>query len=354
MEVFYGIGRERLEDILQKIRETRIALIGDLCLDVYWQADMTKSELSRETPHFPLPIVKEWMSPGGAGNAAANIAALGPGSLRVLGVVGRDWRGDILVRMLREAGIATDGVVLSDSAVTNAYCKPLRKGASDVVYEDPRLDFNNYEDLHQEDEGRLLEWLDKCANEVDALCVSDQLLYGCITPAVREKIITLAKAGLKVIVDSRDRINLYTGVTLKPNEVEGSRAAGIHPAGLTLVQYADAARRLAAQNQSNVCMTLGAMGCVYADSRIVIHIPTDAVPPPIDICGAGDTFLAAFACALAAGAAPWEAASFANMAANVTVQKVGTTGSASPQEIRARHEQIQQLRDETNAKGVNA
>ncbi len=354
MEVFHGISRERLEDILQKIRETRIALIGDLCLDVYWQADMTKSELSRETPHHPLPIVREWMSPGGAGNAAANIAALGPERVQALGVVGRDWRGDILMRKLREAGVATGGVVVSERAVTNAYCKPLRKGVSDVVYEDPRLDFNNYEDLPREDEARLLEWLDKCASEVDALCVSDQLLYGCITPAVRERIISLAKDGLKVIVDSRDRINLYTGVTLKPNEVEGSRATGIHPAGLSLAQYADATRRLAAQNKSNVCMTLGAMGCVYVDSQAVIHIPTDAVPPPIDICGAGDTFLAAFACALAAGVAPREAAAFANLAANVTVQKIGTTGSASPQEIRARHEQIQQLRDESNTKGVNA
>lgn len=342
MEVFHGINREKLEDILSKIQEVKIALIGDICLDVYWKADMTKSELSRETPHFPLPVVKEWMSPGGGGNAAANIAVLLPKSIKVLGVIGRDWRGDALVRKLQEAGINTDSIVVSEKAVTNAYCKPLRKGISHVEYEDPRLDFNNYEDLPREDEEKLLELLGQCASGVDVLCVSDQLLYGCITPIIREKIISLAKEGLKVVVDSRERIDLYTGVTLKPNEIEGTRAVykDAKPAKLSFEDFINTARILAQCNKSNVCMTLGSKGCVYTDSQTIIHIPSYDVPPPIDICGAGDTFLSAFSCAIATGAAPYEAASFANIAAGVTIKKVGITGTANPEEIRTRHEQI--------------
>ena len=61
---------------LKKLGKGRIAVIGDFCLDVYWHADMTKSELSRETPHFPLPIVQERLSPGGAGNVVMNLLAL--------------------------------------------------------------------------------------------------------------------------------------------------------------------------------------------------------------------------------------------------------------------------------------
>jgi rfaE bifunctional protein kinase chain/domain len=303
---------------------------------------MTKSELSRETPHFPLPIVKEWMSPGGGGNAAANIAALQPKSVKVLGVVGKDWRGDVLNRKLQEAGIGISSMVVSETAVTNAYCKPLRKGISHVEYEDPRLDFTNYEALHREDEARLLELLGQCIGGVDVLCVSDQLPYGCITPLVREKIISLAKEGMKVIVDSRDRIGLYREVTLKPNEVEGARAvyseAGLP--GATLEDYVRTAKILAERNQSDVCMTLGPKGCVYADSRTAIHIPSYEVSPPIDICGAGDTFLAAYSCALAAGAEPREAASLANLAADVTIGKIGMTGTATPEEIRKRHTQV--------------
>ena len=63
---------------LGKLGKGRIGVIGDFCLDVYWHADMTKSELSRETPHFPLPIVQERLSPGGAGNVVANLLALKP------------------------------------------------------------------------------------------------------------------------------------------------------------------------------------------------------------------------------------------------------------------------------------
>ncbi len=342
MEVFQGISREKLEDIFVKIKKVKAALLGDICLDVYWQADMTKSELSRETPHFPLPVVKERMSPGGGGNAAANIAALQPESIKVLGVVGRDWRGDALVKKLQEAGTDTGSIVVSETAGTNAYCKPIRKGISSVEYEDPRLDFNNYEELPRGDEVKLLEALEQCAGRIDVLCVSDQLPYGCITQEVRNKLLSLAKAGLKVVVDSRDRINLYTHAILKPNEVEGTRAVykDGQPSSMKLEDYFDTARVLAKRNQSKVCMTMGPKGCVYADSQTAIHIPSHDVKPPIDFCGAGDTFLSAFSCAIAAGAEPWEAASFANLAADVTIKKLGVTGTASPEEIRERHRQV--------------
>lgn len=342
MEVFKGIGREKLECILNGVKNISVTLIGDLCLDVYWRADMMKSELSRETPHFPLPVVEERTSPGGGGNAAANIAALRPGRIKALGVVGRDWRGNVLTGKLKDSGIDTSGIVESSKAVTNAYCKPLRKGISHVEYEDPRIDFNNYEALSREDEARLLQMLEESAGSTDILCVSDQLRFGCITPKVREKIISIAAEGIKVVVDSRDRIGLYNGVILKPNEVEGLKALnnGVYPAGAAFDEYVHAAKTLAERNRSKVCMTLGPKGCVCADQETVIHVPSYDVSPPIDIVGAGDTFLSAFSCALAAGAEPFEASSFANMAADVTIRKIGITGTASPEEIRDRHAQI--------------
>ena len=108
-----------MKDILQKIQSVKAAVIGDFCLDVYWVADMTKSELSRETPHFPLPIVEERMSPGGAGNVVCNLCALRPADVRCIGDFGKDWRGDVLSRLLQEAGAKTDGVFFSDRRKTN-------------------------------------------------------------------------------------------------------------------------------------------------------------------------------------------------------------------------------------------
>jgi rfaE bifunctional protein kinase chain/domain len=347
-KIFRGLAPERLNDILTGIRKVKIALIGDICLDVYWKADMTKSELSRETPHFPLPVVEEWMSPGGGGNAAANIAALNPSRVNLLGVVGMDWRGDALLKEITKRNIETDGIIKSDKRVTNAYCKPLRRGISNVEYEDPRIDFDNFEPLAKEEEAKLIMSLENIAPNIDVLCVSDQMKYGCITPFIRKKIIDLAGQGLKVIVDSRDRIGLYTGVILKPNEVEGYRAVNNtgDPRMATFEELAAAARILAVQNKSSVCMTLGPKGCVLIEGGMAVYVPSNEVSPPIDTCGAGDAFLAAFSCASAAGAEACEAAVIANMAADVTIKKIGTTGTVSTEEIKIRHCEI--LRMEAN------
>ena len=80
---YEGMTRDRLTEILSQISTVRAVLLGDICLDIYWNADMRKSELSRETPHFPLPIVEERMSPGAGGNVAANMLALSPKNLEI-------------------------------------------------------------------------------------------------------------------------------------------------------------------------------------------------------------------------------------------------------------------------------
>lgn len=346
IDLFKGISCERLDEILARISEIRIGLIGDLCLDVYWKADMTLSELSRETPHYPLPVVEERMSPGGGANVLANIAALKPGSILFTGVIGYDWRGNELVRELESRGLDTSYVLRSKDAVTNTFCKPIRFGISSVQYEDPRLDFLNYEPLSHEKERELADRLSCISRKVDVLCVCDQLRYGSITPFIREIIIELGRQGLRVIVDSRDNIGFFTDVTVKPNEVEAYRA--VHSSGdprnAPVEVLAGAARTLSIRNNAKVCMTIGPRGCLLVDNEGMTHVPSYEVPPPIDICGAGDTFLSAFACATAAGVRSYEAGSFANMAANVTIAKLCTTGTASPDEIRRRCRAIQATR----------
>jgi D-glycero-beta-D-manno-heptose-7-phosphate kinase len=342
MERFAGIDKARLEEILSEVDEVRVGLLGDLCLDVYWHADMTRSELSRETPHYPLPVVSETMSPGAGGNVAANMAALRPKRVLALGIIGCDWRGASLREELERFGIDDSGIVASDGATTNAYCKPFRKGISSIEYEDPRIDFENHDCLAVDDERRLVDALDSAAAELDVLCISDQFPFGCITPRIRERIHHHASNGLCIIVDSRNHIGVFEGVILKPNGIECLRAVDCSDDSeeVPLEKLAETARALAERNRATVCMTLGARGSVYSDSRTSIHIPTAEIPPPIDFCGAGDAFLAAFACALATGARPEEAAFVADLSAGVTIRKIGTTGTATRSEILARYEEI--------------
>ena len=322
-----------MKNILQKIQSVKVAVIGDFCLDVYWTADMTKSELSRETPQFPLPIVDERMSPGGAGNVVCNLCALRPASVRCIGDFGKDWRGDVLVRLLQEAGAKTDGIFISDQRKTNTYIKPLKKGISDVVYEAPRLDFTNYEELPQEAEEFIIRQLDAVAKEIDVLCVCDQMPHGCITPAVRQKIIELGRGGLTVIVDSRDRIGLYEDVIVKPNDIEACRALGVEHVR-TPQELLPLVRKLATKNRHPAVITAGEAGCVVSSDGVEAeHVPAIQVIGETDICGAGDTFLSAFACAYAAGIPLKEAAAFACKASSIVVKKLKTTGTASPEEL---------------------
>ena len=134
-----NLTRDELDFIIEKIKDVKICLIGDFCLDIYWRADMKKSRLSRETPHYPLPVVNETYTPGAGGNVLNNIHSLGVKTLCPISVISSDWRGFLLVSWMEKQGIDTSTLLKRDSGVTPCYCKPLRMGISDVIYEDPVL-----------------------------------------------------------------------------------------------------------------------------------------------------------------------------------------------------------------------
>ena len=317
------------------MRGVRIGVVGDAALDVYWEAEMTRSRLARENPHHFLPIVRERMSPGGGSNAAACAAALGATPVAQLALIGDDWRGRELARLLPKAGVSTDFLLTTAERTTNAFCKPLRFGLSEAVYEDPHLYFENHTPTPPAVETALLERLETLLGQVDAVLVADYHDFGVVTPAVRERLMAASRDGMPVLVDSRARIDEFHHVILKPNEVEAARAAGlaINPREVTVAQMIDVAAHLAETQHAIVCLTLGAKGCLWAEAGIVRHIPTHPAPPPVDIVGAGDAFAAACITALAAGAAGWEAAQIGHLAAGVTVRKIGVTGTATAEEI---------------------
>ncbi|MBO7741237.1 MAG: hypothetical protein J6S21_01665 [Victivallales bacterium] len=321
-----------ISNILDKIDNARVAVLGDFCLDIYWYADMRKSELSRETPHFPLPIVQEWMSPGAAGNVAENILALKPASVHCIGVFGNDWRGNVLKDLLSAHGADISGITVVQGRQTNTYIKPLRKGLTDVVYEDPRLDFANYTPLDTATEQKLLATIEYLADKIDVLCVCDQMPFGVVTPKIRKKLCELGAQGLKITVDSRDRINQYKNVIVKPNDIEACRALEVEPS-LDMATLVPLAKRLSARTGCPAVITAGPAGCAIAEGTEAQAVKAVQVTGEIDICGAGDTFHSGLACSLAAGASLQDAAAIANIAASVTVKMLKTTGTATREAI---------------------
>ncbi len=355
MQIVTGLTKGRLSEILSGIGQRRIGFIGDVCVDVYWYADMTKSELSRETPHYPLPVVDERISLGGGGNVLANIMALEPKSLTPVAVVGDDWRGVLIRREMERLGVDTR-YVIETCGMSYAYCKPMRRGISDVVYEDPRIDFT-MRPITADVERVILEHLDKAAKDVDILCVSEQFDGGVVTPAVRERICELGKQGLCVIVDSRDNIALYHDVCIKPNHIEAGRAfcaiqeevdalfesIGGRADGPSAIYYTEndlidsvsqVACALRKKTGRDVFVTMGAKGSMCADDTGVTHVTARDIQGPVDFVGAGDTSIAALCCTYGVASAA-EAAHIAGLASEVTIQKIGTTGTASRQEILA-------------------
>lgn len=333
---------EAVQETLLKIKDVRVCVLGDVCLDIYWFADMRKSLLSRETPHFPLPIVGERYSPGGAGNVMANVKALGVKQLIPISLMGKDWRGFMLKKCFDERGIDSSLMAESDDKLTPTYCKPIRKGISETEYEDPRLDFENFAPLCTEDEDKIIGALRQAGKQADIIAVSDQYLYGVVTPRVRQVLSDLSRSGLKVVVDSRDRVLEFEDVIIKPNEVESARAVQLNMSNLKVSaeNYAPVAEKLYERSGKPAIVTLGSKGALWADGSGTSYAPTKKAKPPIDIVGAGDTFLSAFCCAFATGLSGGEALAFANLASGVTVKKIGTTGTASPEEIIQKYREL--------------
>ncbi len=317
-----------LDALFDAISGLRVGVLGDFCLDMYWQADMRLSKLSLETPHHPLPIVKERVSLGAAGNVAACLAALRPKSLAAYGMHGNDWRGSLMQELLEKSNIDTSRFFCLDDYCSNAYIKPLRMGISDVIYEDPRLDFEHRGPLPRAAQKHLLEALAQADEELDVLLVCDQMAQGCVSARVRERVSRLGKEGLLILVDSREHIGLFKNVIVKPNAMEARKATGEEDSKA-------AALRLTRMTGRPVFVTLGREGCYLVQGDELTWVPGRQVPPPIDPVGAGDAFLAALSLAVAAKLPLRDAADFANTAASVTVAKIGMTGTASPGEVRA-------------------
>jgi bifunctional ADP-heptose synthase (sugar kinase/adenylyltransferase) len=338
IEICEPLTRSQAERILERIPRLKAGVIGDGCIDIYWHADMTKSELSRETPHFPLPVVRERYSPGAAGNVAANLKAIGCGEVYFCSVLGNDWRGGLLKGAFEQLGIDDRYSLYEDGWLTPAYCKPIRHGLQGSYQEDPRIDFHNLRPLPDALAHKLIDRLDRMAASVDVIAVTDQLPFGVVGQAVRDRLHDWRRQGKIIVLDSRDRIGSFKGLIAKPNEVELLRWAepNLDPRTGTWERWLSAAKRLAAHTGAPCCLTLGEKGSIWVENGRCFWTSALKAEPPLDIVGAGDCFASALLCALGTGSSGMEAMAFAHVAASIVVCKIGMTGTASPLEILER------------------
>lgn len=329
---------ERVREILWRIPRYRIAVAGDFFLDKYLVTDPALSEVSIETGLEARQVVEVRCSPGAAGTVSNNLAALGVKHLEAIGVIGDDGEGYELLRGLERTGVDVTGLARATDRFTPTYTKPMvRKPCGDHELE--RLDIKNRSRLLIDDEKLLAAQIGNAVKRCHAVIIADQVQErncGAITDSIRDKLGDLARANpdVYVVVDSRARIGEFRNVALKPNLTEAARALAVSPESVTdLDRAAEIGAEMARRSRRTVYLTMGERGILVCGEDMATHVPALRVAGPIDIVGAGDSATAGIVCALCAGASPEEAAYIGGLCAAVTIRKLGTTGTATPEEI---------------------
>ncbi|MDA1261017.1 MAG: D-glycero-beta-D-manno-heptose-7-phosphate kinase, partial [Planctomycetota bacterium] len=306
----------------------RIAVVGDFMLDRYLWGDAT-----RVSPEAPVPVVharREEDRPGGAGNVALNLAAMGAHAL-CFGAIGSDRDGETLVHLLAEAGTEASGMQICGDRPTVQKIRVLARNQQML-----RVDREEVRPLESEAEARLLAAL--CAATWDALVLSDYG-KGVLTPNVIEAALAEARRrGAPSVVDPKHRhLGRYRGATLvTPNRAEAEAAAGeLLPDREALALVGERLRRESGLEM--LLVTLGADGMfLLGEGRAPFHLPT-AARQVFDVTGAGDTVVAMLAAALAALLDAETAVRLANCAAGVAVAKVGTAAVGRDEVLHALH-----------------
>lgn len=343
------INVEELKFLLSGFKDVKILVIGDFYLDAYWSIDKTRSTLSLETPWHNNPVVDQRYSPGAAGTVTNNLKALGIGTVYTIGVIGEDGFGQTLLKELDESGCITDYMISAPNCVTPTYLKPIHRGYEDIEHEGPRFDIENRTPISENVEKEILNALYGCIPNVDGIIIGDQMQhenYGVITERVREELCSLASSYPEKVIfaDSRNRIGRYKNVIIKPNRFEAQRAIDPHWDGKTVdIETAkNCAIKLAKQTQSPVFVTLGENGILVHQNDQLTHIPGIKVDEKIDPVGAGDSVSAGIVATLCSieKEKVVDAAYIGNLVASITITKIGTTGTASPEEILERYKKI--------------
>lgn len=335
-----------IDRILTTIPGRTVGLVGDLFLDRYFDIDASRNEPSVETGLTAYQVTGVRCYPGALGTVLNNLAALGVGRIHPITVVGDDGEGYELRKALGAmSGVVTSDIVVSADRRTPSYNKPMLNEAG-AVRELNRLDIKNRTPTPDGVTADVIRRLEVAWDTFDALLVLDQVSEaecGVVTTEVREK---LAELGARdpakfVLADSREQIGLFRNVCVKPNLSECLRSF-LNRESYDALDVSGALQRAARLAGRPVYCTNGERGIMLQRPETAAwdNHPAYPVAGPIDVCGAGDSCSAAIACAMTAECSPEEAAAFGNLVASITIQQIGVTGTASPEQVRARWAEV--------------
>jgi rfaE bifunctional protein kinase chain/domain len=328
--------RERLVNLVDRLAGRRVLVVGDVIADEFIYGQVAR--VSREAPVLILQYNSTEILPGGAGNAASNVAALG-GRAQLVGLTGRDEPGRRLADALRRQ-MKDLSLIGGNGYVTPVKTRILAGGVHTAKQQIVRIDrvapARVSPRIRAEFGRKVLSASDRC----DAILVSD---YGAglITPdlvtELQAKVTRRSRRRpIPILVDSRFNLLSYRSLTAcTPNEAEVEHMLDIRIDDRLDVLERAGRQILKRARMSAVLITRGSRGmALFEARRPTVHIPIFGSDQVTDVTGAGDTVIATVTLALAAGASFYEAARLANYAGGLVVMKRGTA-TVSADELRA-------------------
>jgi D-glycero-beta-D-manno-heptose-7-phosphate kinase len=320
-----GVDRQRLLALVDEFAGIRVAVFGDLIVDEFIYGQI--SRVSREAPVLILEYDSTEIVPGGAGNAANNVAALG-GRPIAIGLIGDDEQGSRLLESLGQQ-VDVSGIQRSARAKTPTKTRILAGGVHSAKQQVVRIDRAARPSIEDSDRHPLGLRLNAAMARCDALLVSDYG-SGLVTPAAvagaRRRLRGPGRRQPPVLVDSRYALLKFRDMTAcTPNESEVEQLLGVKIGEDSAVLEKAGRDILACTGAKAVLVTRGSRGMALFQPRTpTIHIPIFGSDQIADVTGAGDTVIATMTLALASGGTFEEAARLANYAGGLVVMKRGT------------------------------
>src|SRR5688500_5445855 len=324
---------KRLRELIAAGKGKRVVVFGDLIADEYVYGRIAR--VSREAPVLILEDTAAELLPGGAGNAANNVASLG-GTVRLVSLVGRDEAGERLFKVLPR-NVERKGLIGPAAYRTPVKTRILAGGIHSAKQQVVRIDRHTAEPIADQHRAQAERAAFTAIKDADAVLVSD---YGSgrVSPRfVAELTSRLRKRtpDVPILIASRYALTRYAGLTAcTPIESEVEQVLGVRIDDRRAVLERAGRKLLEQTRMSCVLITRGSRGmALFEPDKKTVHIPIFGSDQIADVTGAGDTVMATMTLALAAGATFEEAARLANYAGGLVVMKRGTA-TVSAAELR--------------------
>ena len=326
-------GTDSSESLLAAIaafRRKRIVVFGDLIADEFVYGRIAR--VSREAPVLILEYDTTEIVPGGAGNAANNVASLG-GMVTLVSLVGQDDAGDRLFKILPKS-VERSGLTRPRAYRTPVKTRILAGGIHSAKQQVVRIDRYTGEsviDAHRKAAERAAK---RAIENADAVLISDYG-SGLVQPRFVAELAATINGRIPILIDSRYALTRYRGLTAcTPNESEVEQVLGVTIDDSKRVLERAGRKLLEQTNMQAVLITRGSRGmALFEPDKPTVHIPIFGSDQIADVTGAGDTVMATMTLALAAGASFEQAARLANYAGGIVVMKRGTA-TVSAAELR--------------------